>query len=133
MELIPDWAPNVHPMVVHFPIAFVAGALGADLLSLVVRRWTWLRPATVALYGVAGVNADPGLAMGKGGWQWQPQSRKHSGRLHLLEHMRASPSGPAASWTSSTAQCTGSWVCTRPAGRFRTSRRLEGLLTRSPL
>jgi uncharacterized membrane protein len=57
MELIPDWAPNLHPMIVRFPIAFVIGAIGADLLSLVVRRWDWLRPATVALYAVGGASA----------------------------------------------------------------------------
>ncbi|MCS3710001.1 putative membrane protein, partial [Salinibacter ruber] len=49
MELIPDWAPNIHPMIVHFPIALIVGALGADIFSLVLRRWEWLRPATVAL------------------------------------------------------------------------------------
>ena len=57
MELIPDWAPNIHPMIVHFPIAFIVGAIGADLLSLVFRRWTWLRPATVALYVIGGASA----------------------------------------------------------------------------
>ncbi|MCS3936978.1 putative membrane protein [Salinibacter ruber] len=57
MELIPDWAPNVHPLIVHFPIAFLVGAIGADLLSLTFRRWTWLRPATVALYIAGGTSA----------------------------------------------------------------------------
>lgn len=57
MELIPDWAPNIHPMIVHFPIAFIVGALGADLLSLVVRRWEWLRPGAVALYVIGGASA----------------------------------------------------------------------------
>ena len=31
MELVPEWAPNIHPMIVHFPIAFIVGAIGADL------------------------------------------------------------------------------------------------------
>ncbi|MFB6231512.1 MAG: DUF2231 domain-containing protein [Salinibacter sp.] len=57
MELIPDWAPNIHPMIVHFPIALIVGALGADIFSLVLRRWEWLRPATVALYVVGGASA----------------------------------------------------------------------------
>lgn len=56
MEVIPEWAPNIHPLIVHFPIAFLVGAIGADLLSLVVRRWRWLRPATVALYVVGGAS-----------------------------------------------------------------------------
>ena len=57
MELVPEWAPNIHPMIIHFPIAFIVGAIGADLLSLVLRRWDWLRPATVALYVVGGASA----------------------------------------------------------------------------
>ncbi|MCS3659960.1 DUF2231 domain-containing protein [Salinibacter ruber] len=57
MELIPDWAPNIHPMIVHFPIALIVGALGADIFSLVLRRWEWLRPATVALYIAGGASA----------------------------------------------------------------------------
>ena len=35
---MPDWAPNPHPFIVHFPIALLAAAAAADLLSL-------LRPA----------------------------------------------------------------------------------------
>ena len=35
---MPDWAPNLHPFLVHFPIALLAAAVAADLLSL-------LRPA----------------------------------------------------------------------------------------
>ena len=25
MNLVPDWAPNIHPLLVHFPIAFLFG------------------------------------------------------------------------------------------------------------
>ena len=35
---MPDWAPNPHPLLVHFPIALLAAAAAVDLLSL-------LRPA----------------------------------------------------------------------------------------
>jgi len=62
MELIPEWAPNVHPMIVHFPIALLLAAIGADGMALVLRRWdvqrplTWLRPATVALYVAGGAS-----------------------------------------------------------------------------
>lgn len=38
---MPDWAPNPHPFLVHFPIALLAAAAAADLLSL-------LRPARPA-------------------------------------------------------------------------------------
>lgn len=57
MELLPEWAPNVHPMIVHFPIALIVAAIGADLLSLLLSRRDWLRPASVGLYVVGGASA----------------------------------------------------------------------------
>lgn len=57
MELLPEWAPNVHPLIVHFPIALVVGAVVVDLLSLVLRRWDWLRPGAVFLYVLGGASA----------------------------------------------------------------------------
>jgi uncharacterized membrane protein len=34
MSLIPDWAPNIHPLLVHFPISLLIAATVVDLLSL---------------------------------------------------------------------------------------------------
>lgn len=59
MELIPEWAPNLHPMVVHFPIAILAVAIFFDFISFFLSRekkW-WNEEATAFLYGVGAVSA----------------------------------------------------------------------------
>ena len=84
MELIPEWAPNIHPMIVHFPIALLVGALGADLLSLVLRRWDWLRPATVALYVAGGASAV--LTYFTGTWAADSVSVPAEAQSVLTEH-----------------------------------------------
>lgn len=38
MSLTPDWLPNIHPIVVHFPIALLPVAALIDLLSLFWRH-----------------------------------------------------------------------------------------------
>ena len=54
MNFIPEWAPNVHPFVVHFPIAFLFAAAVVDAAALVLRRrYAGLNCAAVGLY-VAG-------------------------------------------------------------------------------
>jgi uncharacterized membrane protein len=55
--MLPEWAPNLHPMIVHFPLALLFVAVGVDLLAFVVRRWTWLRPAAIGLYVLGGASA----------------------------------------------------------------------------
>ena len=50
MEIIPEWAPNVHPMFVHFPIGLLFTALALDLLGLLASKLTWLRAAAILLY-----------------------------------------------------------------------------------
>ena len=48
--MIPDWAPNIHPLIVHFPIALLVAALVTDLLSVVLSRRPALRDAATWLY-----------------------------------------------------------------------------------
>ena len=59
MPLIPAWAPNLHPLVVHFPIAllFAAGAVDAAGLAAPGRRllrdtatWLYVGGAATAVF-----------------------------------------------------------------------------------
>ena len=50
MSLIPDWLPNVHPVIVHFPIALLPAAALIDLLSLFWRHCASLRHTATWLY-----------------------------------------------------------------------------------
>lgn len=59
MNFLPDWAPNVHPMLVHFPIALLYIAVLLDLVSLLFRKQVWLKQSAVLLFvlGAIGVGA----------------------------------------------------------------------------
>lgn len=57
MDLIPNWAPNAHPMIVHFPIAIIIVAILFDFLSLLIRKQTWLRMSAHALYFLGAIAA----------------------------------------------------------------------------
>ena len=50
MSLIPAWAPNLHPLVVHFPIALLFAAGAVDLGSLLMPARKPLRDAATWLY-----------------------------------------------------------------------------------
>lgn len=50
MQLLPDWAPNIHPMLVHFPIVLLIVAIIFDLLQLFLTKYDWLKKSALALY-----------------------------------------------------------------------------------
>lgn len=50
MSLTPAWAPNLHPLVVHLPIALLAAAAAVDLASLFLRARPGVRHTATWLY-----------------------------------------------------------------------------------
>lgn len=65
MDLLPEWAPSVHPLVVHFPIAVLAVASLFDGAGLVWRRSTWLTKAALVLYGLGAAASLAAYLSGK--------------------------------------------------------------------
>src|SRR3990167_9368353 len=55
--MLPSWAPNLHPLVAHFPIVLLLTAATADLLSAAIRRPAWLVPMAVSLYVTGAIMA----------------------------------------------------------------------------
>lgn len=56
MTLVPGWAPNLHPLVIHFPIVLLIAAAMVDLVDALFERPAWLGTAATNLY-VAGAGA----------------------------------------------------------------------------
>lgn len=51
--LTPEWAPNIHPLIVHFPIALLVTAALANFVSLFIQEKWWDETKNTILY-VAG-------------------------------------------------------------------------------
>jgi uncharacterized membrane protein len=116
MNLVPDWAPNIHPFLVHFPIALLSTAAVVDLVGWAFRRNTLLRQFATVLYvlgtGAAAATYFTGRAASQAIWlpgMAQAVLREHwdwalrtlwffaivtSVRLWLLRPSRRDP-GPA--------------------------------------
>src|SRR5690554_156413 len=56
MNIVPDWAPNVHPMIVHFPIGLLFTAVLLDFVSL-IRGFDVLRRAVPVFYVMGALTA----------------------------------------------------------------------------
>jgi uncharacterized membrane protein len=57
MELIPEWAPNIHPILVHFPIAIILLAVLMDFLNFFLSDKWWDDLKSTILYGVGTISA----------------------------------------------------------------------------
>ena len=64
MQLIPEWASNVHPLLVHFPIALSFAAALADTAALVTRRRA-LRLGAAGLYSLAALGVLAAFLTGR--------------------------------------------------------------------
>ena len=116
MSLVPVWAPNIHPLLVHFPIALLSAAAAVDVVAWVFGRHRLLRNVATLLYvlGTAGAVAAyvtgraasqaiwlPGMAHAvvSEHWDWAWRTVWFFGvvsvaRLVLLRPSRSGP-GPA--------------------------------------
>jgi uncharacterized membrane protein len=57
--------PNLHPAVVHFPIALAVMALAVEFASLLFRRQVWLEKAAALVYGAAAITAGTAYLAGR--------------------------------------------------------------------
>ena len=57
--------PNLHPVLVHFPIAWLVAALVFDLACVVMRRSVWLDRAAVSLYVLTVLAAGAAIWAGR--------------------------------------------------------------------
>ena len=88
MELLPEWAPNVHPILVHFPIALLVIAVLFDGAALFLRKRPGVRTAAVALFTLGATAALAAFFTGRA-----------AADEILLPAWGASRPGDARAWT----------------------------------
>jgi len=62
---LPEWAPNIHPMLVHFPIALFMVAIFMDLAGYILPKEWWDEKKNLILYGLSGLAAVVTFFSGK--------------------------------------------------------------------
>ncbi len=65
LQLIPPWAPNLHPLAIHFPIVLVFLACGADIISGVRLRARGVAALAPFLYSLGAVSAAAAYVSGR--------------------------------------------------------------------
>ncbi|NGP90032.1 DUF2231 domain-containing protein [Fodinibius halophilus] len=56
MALIPEWAPNLHPILVHFPIGIILLAVFMNIVTFFLPDKWWDELKTTILYGIGTVS-----------------------------------------------------------------------------
>ena len=64
-SLVPGWAPNIHPLLVHFPIALLTTAVLVDLVGLALRGNRSLRNTATLLCVLGTITALAAYATGR--------------------------------------------------------------------
>ena len=65
MSIIPEWAPNVHPLIVHFPIALLFVAALLDTIGLFLKNQDLWKTSALLLYVLGALAAVAALFSGK--------------------------------------------------------------------
>jgi uncharacterized membrane protein len=81
MSLIPAWAPNLHPLLVHFPVTLLLGAVALDMASLVMPARPALRDTATLFYCAGAVLAMAAYFTGLGAAQGMTVSPAASAAL----------------------------------------------------
>ena len=56
MKLLPEWAPGVHPLIIHFPIALLSLAVGLLVLTIFYTK-EWITKSTMGLLALGSIGA----------------------------------------------------------------------------
>lgn len=62
---LPEWAPSIHPLLVHFPIAILFVAVAIDIGALILREKPFWRQAAMMMYILGGVSVLAAYLAGK--------------------------------------------------------------------